>query len=140
MRQEPRLMSALCLSRRATAECVGTALLLATVVGSGVVAERPSQGDVAVARLGNTIATGAGLVALIFGKGCGSSIWTERLVREGVAEASADVEIEKVTQVSEMVPCGVMSTPAIVIDEQVVDAGGIPTKEEVRRWVLALQA
>ena len=76
----------------------------------------------------------------ILGKGCGRCIWTERLVREVVAEASADVEIEKVTKMSEMVPYGIMSTPAIVIDERVVHAGGIPTKEEVRQWVLALQA
>lgn len=53
------------LSRRATAEVVGTALLLATVVGSGIMAERLSQGNVALALLANTIATGAGLVALI---------------------------------------------------------------------------
>ena len=76
----------------------------------------------------------------LLGKGCGSCIWTERLVREVVAEASADVEVEKVTKMSDMIPRGIMSTPAVVIDERVVHAGGIPTKEEVRRWVLALQA
>jgi len=48
------------------AEAVGTALLLATVVGSGVMAERLSGGNVALALLANTLATGAGLVALIF--------------------------------------------------------------------------
>jgi glycerol uptake facilitator-like aquaporin len=53
------------LSRRATAECVGTALLLATVVGSGIMGERLSGGNVGLALLANTIATGAGLVALI---------------------------------------------------------------------------
>jgi len=58
-------MSTIPLSRRATAEVVGTALLLATVVGSGIMAERLSQGNVALALLANTIATGAGLVALI---------------------------------------------------------------------------
>lgn len=58
-------MSAVSLSRRTTAEVIGTALLLATVVGSGIMAERLSQGNVALALLANTIATGAGLVALI---------------------------------------------------------------------------
>ena len=47
------------------AECVGTALLLAAVVGSGIMGERLSGGNVAVALLANTIATGAALVALI---------------------------------------------------------------------------
>jgi glycerol uptake facilitator-like aquaporin len=47
------------------AESIGTALLLATVVGSGIMAERLSGGNVALALLANTLATGAGLVALI---------------------------------------------------------------------------
>jgi glycerol uptake facilitator-like aquaporin len=53
------------LPRRATAEAVGTTLLLATVVGSGIMGERLSGGNVAVALLANTLATGAALVALI---------------------------------------------------------------------------
>lgn len=53
------------LRRRAFAEGLGTALLLATVVGSGIMGERLSGGNVAIALLANTLATGAGLVALI---------------------------------------------------------------------------
>jgi glycerol uptake facilitator-like aquaporin len=51
--------------RRATAELVGTAMLLAIVVGSGIMGERLAAGNEAIALLGNTIATGAGLVVLI---------------------------------------------------------------------------
>lgn len=53
------------LARRAIAELVGTALLLATVVGSGIMGETLAGGNVAIALLANTIATGPGLVALI---------------------------------------------------------------------------
>ena len=53
------------LRRRATAEALGTALLLATVVGSGIMAERLGGGSVALALLANSVATGAGLVAWI---------------------------------------------------------------------------
>lgn len=53
------------LSRRLAAEALGTALLLAIVVGSGIMGERLAGGNVAVALLGNTLATGAGLVVLI---------------------------------------------------------------------------
>jgi len=53
------------LKRRVVAEALGSALLLATVVGSGIMAERLSGGNVALALLANTIATGAALVALI---------------------------------------------------------------------------
>jgi glycerol uptake facilitator-like aquaporin len=52
-------------SRRLLAEALGTALLLAVVVGSGVMGERLAGGNVALALLGNTLATGAGLVVLI---------------------------------------------------------------------------
>jgi glycerol uptake facilitator-like aquaporin len=53
------------LSRRLTAEFLGTGFLVATVVGSGIMAERLSGGNLALALLANTIATGAALVALI---------------------------------------------------------------------------
>jgi glycerol uptake facilitator-like aquaporin len=53
------------LTRRAAAEAVGTALLLAAVVGSGIMGERLAGGNVAIALLANTLATGAALVALI---------------------------------------------------------------------------
>jgi glycerol uptake facilitator-like aquaporin len=52
-------------SRRLVAEAVGTALLLTAVVGSGIMGERLAGGNVAIALLANTIATGAALVALI---------------------------------------------------------------------------
>ncbi len=51
--------------RRIVAEAVGTAFLLAAVVGSGIMAERLAGGNAAVGLLANTIATGAALVALI---------------------------------------------------------------------------
>jgi glycerol uptake facilitator-like aquaporin len=51
--------------RKLVAEAVGTALLLAAVVGSGIMGERLAQGNVAIALLANTIATGATLAALI---------------------------------------------------------------------------
>jgi glycerol uptake facilitator-like aquaporin len=53
------------LPRRLAAEFIGTAFLLATVVGSGIMGENLAGGNVALALLGNTIATGAILVVLI---------------------------------------------------------------------------
>lgn len=52
-------------ARRLVAEGLGTAFLLAVVVGSGIMAERLAGGNTAIALLANAIATGAGLVALI---------------------------------------------------------------------------
>jgi glycerol uptake facilitator-like aquaporin len=56
-------------ARRLVAEGLGTALLLAVVVGSGIMGERLAGGNSAIALLGNTLATGAALVVLITGLG-----------------------------------------------------------------------
>jgi glycerol uptake facilitator-like aquaporin len=53
------------LQKRLVAEGLGTAFLLAVVVGSGIMAERLASGNIALALLANAIATGCGLVALI---------------------------------------------------------------------------
>jgi glycerol uptake facilitator-like aquaporin len=53
------------LGRKLVAEALGTALLLATVVGSGIMGESLAGGNVAIALLANTLATGAALVCLI---------------------------------------------------------------------------
>ena len=57
------------LSQRLVAEAIGTATLLAAVVGSGIMGERLAAGNVAIALLANSIATGAALVALILAFG-----------------------------------------------------------------------
>ena len=57
------------LARRLTAEAIGTALLLAAVVGSGIMGDQLAGGNVALTLLANTLATGAALVALILAFG-----------------------------------------------------------------------
>lgn len=61
----PDLDQSKSLARRLVAEALGTALLLAAVVGSGIMGERLAGGNTALALLANTLATGAALVALI---------------------------------------------------------------------------
>jgi glycerol uptake facilitator-like aquaporin len=60
--EQPLLFS---LTQRLVAECLGTALLLAIVIGSGIMGERLAGGNTAIALLGNTVSTGAGLMVLI---------------------------------------------------------------------------
>lgn len=57
------------LGRRVAAEALATALLLATIIGSGIMGEALAQGNVAIALLANAIATGAVLVALVLAFG-----------------------------------------------------------------------
>ncbi len=60
-----RVLSVFSTSRKLFAEALGTALLLAIVIGSGIMGDTLSGGNTAIALLGNTVATGAGLVVLI---------------------------------------------------------------------------
>jgi glycerol uptake facilitator-like aquaporin len=71
--------------RPAAAEFVGTAFLLAAVVGSGIMAERLAGGNLALALLANTIATGAALVALILAFGPISGAHLNPVVTLGLA-------------------------------------------------------
>src|SRR6195256_3244996 len=62
-------MSNISIYKRASAEFLGTAFLVTAVIGSGIMGERLAGGNVALAFLANTLATGAALVALIMGFG-----------------------------------------------------------------------
>src|SRR5262245_26766229 len=73
------------LGRRLAAEGIGTALLLAAIIGSGIMGEQLAGGNTAVALLANTVATGAALVALILTFGPVSGAHYNPLV--SVAEA-----------------------------------------------------
>jgi small redox-active disulfide protein 2 len=71
----------------------------------------------------------------VLGPGCARCHQTEELVREAVAEAGVDAEIEKVTDVMKIASYGVLGTPAVIIDEQVKSVGKIPKKEEILKWI-----
>lgn len=73
------------LAKEAVAEALGTSLLLAVVVGSGIMAERLAGGNVALALLANALATGAGLVALILAFGPVSGAHFNPVVTLGAA-------------------------------------------------------
>ena len=88
-------MSSFGLTRRLVAEGLGTAFLLAIVIGSGIMGERLSGGNAALALLGNTLATGAGLVVLIgvFGPVSGAhfnpAVTLAMLMRRAIAPHTA---------------------------------------------------
>jgi glycerol uptake facilitator-like aquaporin len=73
------------LSKRVVAEMLGTGLLVAAVVGSGIMGETLSAGNVAIALLANTLATGAALVALILTFGPISGAHLNPVVTLGMA-------------------------------------------------------
>ena len=73
----------------------------------------------------------------ILGPGCGNCHALERLTREALADLHTTAEITAVTDYPTIAGYGVMSTPALVIDDQVVLSGRVPSKEQVRQLLAA---
>ncbi len=71
----------------------------------------------------------------VLGSGCRNCENTAQLIARVAEEIGAAVEIEKVTDMAEILRHGVMSTPGVVIDGKVVHAGGIPSPGAVRAWL-----
>jgi small redox-active disulfide protein 2 len=75
----------------------------------------------------------------ILGTGCVNCKNLETLTRAALDELGLDVEIDKVTDPGEIVAWGVMSTPALVIDDEIVVAGRIPPPARLRELLAARQ-
>jgi small redox-active disulfide protein 2 len=73
----------------------------------------------------------------VLGTGCPSCKATAALIEDVARAKGAAVVIEKVEDMQAIVGYGVMRTPAVVIAEQVVHAGGVPTRAAVEGWVTA---
>lgn len=71
----------------------------------------------------------------VLGPGCAKCQQTEKIVREAVAEAGVDAQVEKITDIMKIMTYGVMGTPAVVVDGQVKSMGKVPKKEEVKAWL-----
>ena len=70
----------------------------------------------------------------VLGSGCANCKTTMRLIEEAAAAQGAEVDLEKVEDMGEIVSYGVMSTPGVIIDGQLVHAGGIPSTKTVAAW------
>lgn len=73
----------------------------------------------------------------VLGPGCTNCKTLERITREAVDALGLDATIEKVEDFPTIVSYGVMSTPALVIDEQLVFSGRVPTPTHVREMLTA---
>ena len=68
----------------------------------------------------------------VLGTGCTKCIALEKTVRETVAENGIDAVVSKVEDIVEIMEYGIMSTPAIVVDGQVVVKGRVPSSKEIK--------
>jgi small redox-active disulfide protein 2 len=71
----------------------------------------------------------------ILGPGCAKCEQLEKLIRETLKEAGVEANVSKVKDFKQIASYGVLSTPAVVIDEEVKSVGKIPKKDEIRAWL-----
>ncbi len=71
----------------------------------------------------------------VLGSGCRNCEITANLIAQAAREAGVEIRLEKVTDLAEILAFGVLSTPGVVVDGQVVHAGGLPGPDQVRAWV-----
>lgn len=71
----------------------------------------------------------------VLGPGCRNCEMTAKVIAHAAEEAGVEIELQKVTDITEIMGYGVMSTPGVVVDGQVVHSGGVPGPDLVRQWV-----
>ena len=76
---------------------------------------------------------------LVLGSGCTQCKSLEVRIRQIVAQHKLDVEIEKVTDLQEIMKYGIMMTPGLVIDGVVKSAGSVPKDDQLLSWMKGTQ-
>ncbi len=71
----------------------------------------------------------------VLGPGCHRCNDTEKNVKEALAEAGVEANVEKVTDISKIASYGVFGTPAVVVDGEVKSVGKVPDKEDIKKWI-----
>lgn len=74
----------------------------------------------------------------VLGTGCKNCTLTTKLLEEAALEAGLAIELEKVTDLGQIMGFGALSTPGVVIGEKLVHSGGVPTRDQVRAWLANL--
>jgi len=77
------------------------------------------------------------MIIKVLGSGCANCQKLEGLATKAVRELGISAEVVKVTDIAEIMGYGVMSTPALVIDEQLKVAGRVPSYDDVKRVIEA---
>jgi len=73
----------------------------------------------------------------VLGTGCASCKATIKMIHHLAEEKGVTIELEKIEDIQEIMAYSVMSTPAVVINGEVVHAGGLPKHGDVEQWLAA---
>jgi small redox-active disulfide protein 2 len=71
----------------------------------------------------------------VLGSGCAKCVKTAELIESVASEAGVSVSVSKETDPQTIMAYGVMSTPAVVVDEKVVHKGSVPQAAQIKTWL-----
>jgi small redox-active disulfide protein 2 len=71
----------------------------------------------------------------VLGTGCANCKNTIKLLEALAQEKGVEIHVEKVEDIQDIMRYGIMSTPGVVIDGQVVHAGGVPSRQKIEGWL-----
>ena len=71
----------------------------------------------------------------VLGIGCSNCKATAKLIEEVARGKGVEISLEKVEDIREIMAYNVMATPGVVLDGQVVHAGGVPSRSKVESWL-----
>ena len=73
----------------------------------------------------------------VLGSGCANCKRLEQIARKAVEDLGLEAEIDKVTNYNDIMKYPILSTPGLVINEELVSSGRIPSDEEITDWLKA---
>lgn len=76
------------------------------------------------------------LVIKVLGTGCSKCQTTAKYIEEVAREKNIPIQLEKIEKIQEIMALGVMSTPAVIVNDQLVHAGSVPLKNKIESWLV----
>lgn len=73
----------------------------------------------------------------VLGTGCANCKRTIALIDEVAKSKGLSIELEKVENIQDIMAYNILSTPGVVVNDKVVHAGGIPTRDKIEQWLSA---
>ncbi len=73
----------------------------------------------------------------VLGSGCTNCKTVAKLITAVAEEKGIAIELEKIEEIREIMGFGILTTPGVVVDGQVVHAGSIPSRQQIEQWLTA---